>query len=51
MTAIGATVAELVPQFVSAVVTEFEPTELNDFMLFLSLLMHRMKVSLAGGKV
>lgn len=43
--AIGTTVAELVPQFVSRVVTEFEPTELTDFMTFLCLLMHRLKVS------
>lgn len=43
--AIGSTVAELVPQFVGHVVTEFEPSELVDFMTFLNLLMHRLKVS------
>lgn len=43
--AIGTTVAELVPQFVQKVVTEFEPAELIDFMTFLGLLMHRLKVS------
>jgi exportin-T len=42
--AIGTTVAELVPQFVGHVVTEFEPAELVDFLLFLGLLMHRLKV-------
>ncbi|WWC73701.1 exportin-T [Kwoniella pini CBS 10737] len=41
--AIGTTVAELVPRFVSVVVTEYEPSELVDFMLFLGLLMHRLK--------
>ncbi|KAK8849681.1 hypothetical protein IAR55_005016 [Kwoniella newhampshirensis] len=41
--AIGTTVAELVPRFVSIVVTEYEPSELIDFMLFLGLLMHRLK--------
>ncbi|OCF35216.1 exportin-T [Kwoniella heveanensis BCC8398] len=41
--AIGTTVAELVPKFVSVVVTEYEPSELVDFMLFLGLLMHRLK--------
>lgn len=43
VTAIGSTVAELVPRFVSSVVTEFEPTELVDFLAFGSLLMHRLK--------
>ncbi|WVF68493.1 hypothetical protein IAT40_003260 [Kwoniella sp. CBS 6097] len=43
VTAIGTTVAELVPKFVSVVVTEYEPSELVDFMLFLGLLMHRLK--------
>lgn len=43
--AIGSTIAELVPRFVSHVVTEFEPTELVDFLTFLGLLMHRLKVS------
>lgn len=43
--AIGSTVAELVPQFVQKVVTEFEPAELIDFVTFLGLLMHRLKVS------
>lgn len=43
--AIGTPVAELVPRFVSAVVTEFEPSELVDFLLFLQLLMHRLQVS------
>ncbi|ORY34741.1 armadillo-type protein [Naematelia encephala] len=43
--AIGTSVAELVPQFVSAVVTEFEPSELVDFMTFLNLLMHRLKTN------
>lgn len=42
--AIGTTVAELVPQFVQKVVTEFEPAELIDFMTFLGLLIHRLKV-------
>lgn len=46
VSAIGSTIAELVPRFVSHVVTEFEPTELVDFILFLNLLMHRLKVSL-----
>ena len=41
--AIGTTVAELVPQFVQKVVTEFEPAELIDFMTFLGLLIHRLK--------
>ncbi|WRT69690.1 uncharacterized protein IL334_006680 [Kwoniella shivajii] len=41
--AIGTTVAELVPRFVSVVVTEYESSELVDFMLFLGLLMHRLK--------
>lgn len=41
---IGSTIAELVPRFVSVVVTEFETTELVDFMTFLGLLMHRLKV-------
>nr|XP_019043552.1 exportin-T [Kwoniella bestiolae CBS 10118]OCF22482.1 exportin-T [Kwoniella bestiolae CBS 10118] len=41
--AIGSTVAELVPRFVSVVVTEYETSELVDFMLFLGLLMHRLK--------
>ena len=36
--------AELVPRFVTSVATEFEPTELVDFLAFLSLLMHRLKV-------
>lgn len=45
VSAIGSTVAELVPKFVSHVVTEFEPSELADFMTFLGLLMHRLKVS------
>ncbi|KIR29357.1 exportin-T [Cryptococcus deuterogattii LA55] len=43
--AIGTPVAELVPRFVSAVVTEFEPSELVDFLLFLQLLMHRLQGS------
>jgi exportin-T len=43
VTAIGSSVAELVPRFVNSVVTEFEPAELVDFLLFLSLLMHRLK--------
>ena len=43
VSAIGTTIAELVPRFVSHVVTEFEPTELVDFMMFLGLLMHRLK--------
>ncbi|RXK35182.1 hypothetical protein M231_07553 [Tremella mesenterica] len=43
VTAIGQAVAELVPQFVSHVVTEFQPAELVDFMTFLGLLMHRLK--------
>jgi exportin-T len=38
-------VAELVPTFVQHVVTEFESSELIDFMTFLALLMHRLKVS------
>ncbi|WVQ79178.1 exportin-T [Cryptococcus sp. DSM 104549] len=41
--AIGTPVAELVPRFVSAVVTEFEPSELVDFLLLLNLLMHRLQ--------
>ena len=45
VSAIGQSVAELVPQFVSEVATEFEPSELVDFMTFLNLLMHRLKVS------
>ncbi|ODO00845.1 exportin-T [Cryptococcus wingfieldii CBS 7118] len=43
--AIGTPVAKLVPRFVSAVVTEFEPSELVDFLLFLQLLMHRLQGS------
>lgn len=43
VTAIGSTIAELVPRFVSSVVTEFDPTELVDFLAFQSLLMHRLK--------
>ncbi|WVR08059.1 hypothetical protein IAU60_005105 [Kwoniella sp. DSM 27419] len=46
--AIGTTVAELVPKFVSVVVTEYEPSELVDFMLFLGLLMHRLKEPITG---
>jgi len=46
VSAIGSTIAELVPRFVSVVVGEFETTELVDFLLFLGLLMHRLKVSL-----
>ena len=45
VTVIGSPIAELVPTFVSHVVTEFEPSELVDFLLFLNLLMHRLKVS------
>ena len=48
VSAIGSTIAELVPRFVSVVVTEFETTELVDFMMFLGLLMHRLKVSSSG---
>jgi exportin-T len=44
VTAIGSTIAELVPRFVSSVVTEFVASELVDFILFLNLLMHRLKV-------
>lgn len=43
--ATGSSIAELVPRFVTHVVTEFEPSELVDFMIFLNLLMHRLKVS------
>lgn len=43
VSAIGSTIAELVPRFVTSVVTEFEPSELADFLSFLSLLMHRLK--------
>lgn len=43
VSAIGSTIAELVPRFVASVVTEFQPTELVDFLGFLSLLMHRLK--------
>lgn len=43
VSAIGSTIAQLVPRFVEAVVTEFQPTELVDFLGFLSLLMHRLK--------
>jgi exportin-T len=43
--AIGTSIGELVPQFVQKVVTEFESAELIDFMTFLGLLMHRLKVS------
>ncbi|ORX37714.1 tRNA binding protein [Kockovaella imperatae] len=41
--AIGSSVAELVPGFVIRVVGEYEPSELSDFLQFLSLLMHRLK--------
>ncbi|KAK4688536.1 exportin-T, partial [Tremellales sp. Uapishka_1] len=41
--AIGSSIAELVPRFVGVVVTEFESTELVDFMMFLGLLVHRLK--------
>ncbi|WVO13893.1 exportin-T [Cryptococcus depauperatus] len=43
--AIGTPVAELVPRFVSAVITEFESSELVDFLHFLQLLMHRLQGS------
>ena len=43
MQAIGTTIAQLVPRFVESVVTEFQPTELVDFLGFLALLMHRLK--------
>ena len=43
--AIGTSVAELVPGFVTRVVEHYEPSELSDFLQFLSLLMHRLKVS------
>ena len=43
--AIGSSIAELVPGFVERVVSQFEPSELSDFLQFLSLLMYRLKVS------
>ncbi|KAL7425109.1 pre-tRNA nuclear export protein [Cryptotrichosporon argae] len=45
VSAIGSTVAELVPRFVQAVVTEFDTSELVDFLQFLGLLMHRLKTN------